>query len=298
VAPSMAGGEPIPCLLAGGLSFAPVDLFPEALRVKITDSPPPFAIEGLKFIPLRRFANALSAPLTWHSHTQTITMQVAGGPVHFNALPGLRFWKQSRIRTLSSFAPVTVEAKCVRAVDGDTIQLDNGEKVRYIGMDTPETKHPHKPVQVFGHEASAANRKLVEGRRVTLEYDVEKRDRYQRLLAYVHVGEVFVNAALLAEGYAQTSTYPPNVRYADMFSCIQRSAREGGKGLWGAEHAGDNTVSRSVGKYLGNNHSHIYHYPTCRWAQKISPQNAIWFESAAAARKAGYRACRVCKPPQ
>ena len=194
--------------------------------------------------------------------------------------------------------PDTVVATCVRVVDGDTIELDNGEKVRYIGMDTPETKHPYKPVEAFGYEASAANRKLVEGRRVTLEYDIEKRDRYGRLLAYVHVGDTFVNAALLARGYAQTSTYPPNVRYADMFSYIQRRAREVGKGLWGAPRPEDNTSPAPGGKYLGSKRSQIYHYPTCKWALKISPGNARWFDSAAQAHKAGYRPCRVCKPPQ
>ena len=298
VGSSALAAEPIPCLLAGGISFAPVDLLPAALRAEITDTPPTFDIEGLKFIPLRRFAGALAAPLTWAPQTQTITMQTEAGAVAFRGWPNLEFWKQPRIAALTGFAPVTVDAKCVRIVDGDTIQLDDGEKVRYIGMDTPETKHPYKPVEAFGHEASAANRKLVEGRRVTLEYDVERRDRYGRLLAYVYVGDVFVNAELLAQGYAQTSTYPPNVRYAHMFSYIQRSAREVGKGLWGAPQPEDNTTPDPAGKYLGSKRSHIYHSPTCKWALKISEQNAVWFDSAAQAREAGYRSCRVCKPPQ
>ena len=290
--------EPIPCLLAGGISFAPVDLLPEVLRGKITDTPPTFDMEGLKFIPLRRFANAIAAPLTWAPQTQTMTVQTQAGAVSFRAWPNLEFWKQPRITALVGFAPVTVAATCVRVIDGDTIELDDGERVRYIGMDTPETKHPYKPVEAFGHEASAANRKLVEGRRVTLEYDVEKRDRYRRLLAYVYVGDTFVNAELLAQGYAQTSTYPPNVRYALMFNSIQRHAREAHKGLWGASDSADDTASQSAGKYLGSKRSDIYHYPTCKWALKISPHNAIWFDSAAQARKAGYRPCRVCKPPQ
>jgi len=122
---------------------------------------------------------------------------------------------------------------CVRVVDGDTIVLDGGERVRYIGIDTPETKHPSKPVQWMGREASAANRRLVEGRRVRLEYDVERKDRYGRTLAYVWVGHVMVNERLVRAGYAKVSTYPPNVKHTDRFLRAQRKAKEAGRGLWG-----------------------------------------------------------------
>lgn len=104
------------------------------------------------------------------------------------------------------------ERTCVRVVDGDTIELDGRERVRYIGIDTPETKHPRKPVQWMGKEASEANRILVEGKRVGLEYDAERTDKYGRTLAYVYVGKVMVNELLVKAGYAQVSTYPPNVK--------------------------------------------------------------------------------------
>jgi len=120
-----------------------------------------------------------------------------------------------------------------RVVDGDTIVLSNGERVRYIGIDTPETKHPKKPVQYFGREASAYNKSLVEHKMVRLEFDVDKRDKYGRLLAYVYVGDTFVNAKLVEEGYAQVYTFPPNVKYADLFLKLQREARENNRGLWG-----------------------------------------------------------------
>jgi micrococcal nuclease len=122
--------------------------------------------------------------------------------------------------------------KVERVVDGDTIKLANGERVRYIGIDTPETKHPRKPVEYFGKEASAANKKLVEGKKVRLELDVQKRDRYGRLLAYVYVGDIFVNAWLVENGYAQVATYPPNVKYQKMFLKLQNEARASSKGLW------------------------------------------------------------------
>ncbi|MDP8904850.1 MAG: thermonuclease family protein [Chloroflexota bacterium] len=135
---------------------------------------------------------------------------------------------------------VTQAATVVRVVDGDTIrvQLDGVEyRVRYIGIDTPETVHPSRPVEWMGREASAANRQLVDGRTVILEKDVSESDRYGRLLRYVWLrdgaGWLMVNAELVARGFAQVSTYPPDVKYTDLFLDLQRAARDGGLGLWG-----------------------------------------------------------------
>ena len=134
-----------------------------------------------------------------------------------------------------------------RVVDGDTIELSSGEKVRYIGVDTPETVHPRKRVQFMGAEASAFNRQLVERKRVRLEYDVARRDRYGRTLAYVYVGRTFVNAELVRRGYAQVMTVPPNVRHADLFVALQREAREANRGLWEPD-AAEEWDSKTVGK--------------------------------------------------
>ncbi len=119
-----------------------------------------------------------------------------------------------------------------RVIDGDTILLANGERVRYIGIDTPETKHPYKAVERFGEEADLYNKKLVEKRWVRLEFDVEKRDKYNRLLAYVYLGDLFVNAKLVEDGYAQIYTFPPNLKYQELFLRLQRKARENERGLW------------------------------------------------------------------
>ncbi|HVL52937.1 MAG TPA: thermonuclease family protein, partial [Vitreimonas sp.] len=134
----------------------------------------------------------------------------------------------------------TETALVLRVVDGDTIQIDRGrgpERVRYIGVDTPETVHPSKPVEWMGNEASDANRALVEGREVVLERDVSETDRYDRLLRYVWVRDgadwTLVNLALLARGFAQVSTYPPDVKYVDLYLATQAAAREQGLGLWG-----------------------------------------------------------------
>ena len=128
-----------------------------------------------------------------------------------------------------------LEGLVVRVVDGDTIHVrigDRTEKVRYIGVNTPETHHPTRGVEAGGREAHEINRQLVTGRRVRLELDVQERDRYGRLLAYVWVGDVMVNAELVTRGYAQVMTVPPNVRYQSLFLAREREARESGRGLW------------------------------------------------------------------
>jgi micrococcal nuclease len=127
-------------------------------------------------------------------------------------------------------------AQVVRVVDGDTIEVEidgNEYTVRYIGIDTPETVHPSRGVEPFGPEASARNKQLVEGKTVRLEKDVSETDRFGRLLRYVYVDGVMVNATLVAEGLAQVSTFPPDVKYTDMFLELQEQAREDGIGMWG-----------------------------------------------------------------
>src|SRR5438128_5143336 len=131
--------------------------------------------------------------------------------------------------------PATLEGTVVRIVDGDTIHVrltDRVEKIRYIGVNTPEIHHPSKGEEPGGREAAEVNRGLVGGRRVRLELDVQTRDRYGRLLAYVWVGDTMVNAELVRLGYAQVMTVPPNVRYQDLFVKLQRQARDAHRGLW------------------------------------------------------------------
>lgn len=135
----------------------------------------------------------------------------------------------------SGQAPRTLTGQVVRVVEGDTIHVRIGariEKVRYIGMNAPELHHPTKGEQPGGREAAEANRKLVEGRAVSLELDVQERDKYGRLLAYVYVGDVMVNAELVGNGYAQVMTVPPNVKHQELFLKRQREARLLQLGLW------------------------------------------------------------------
>jgi micrococcal nuclease len=132
-------------------------------------------------------------------------------------------------------APRTLAGQVVRVVDGDLIHVrigDRIEKVRYIGVNAPEVHHPTAGAQPGGREATEANRRLVGGQTVRLELDVQERDRYGRLLAYVYVGNVMVNAELVAQGYAQVMTIPPNVQYQNLFLKLQREARLLQLGLW------------------------------------------------------------------
>jgi micrococcal nuclease len=134
-----------------------------------------------------------------------------------------------------------------RAVDGDTLLLENGERVRLIGIDTPEmheskklyrdserSKQDTKTIQEMGKRAAEFTRNLVEGKPVRLEFDVEKYDKYKRLLAYVYLVSdgTFVNARIIEEGYASVMTYPPNVKHTDEFVKLYRQARENNRGLW------------------------------------------------------------------
>lgn len=128
-------------------------------------------------------------------------------------------------------------ATVTRVVDGDTVEVSIGsssDDVRYIGIDTPESVAPGEPVECFGERASTFNERLVEGRRVRLVFDDERRDRYGRLLAYVYAGGAFVNAELVRRGFARTLTISPNTDHAGLFQRLEQAAGNAGRGLWGA----------------------------------------------------------------
>lgn len=155
-----------------------------------------------------------------------------------------------QVRCISPPAPSGLSAAVVtRVVDGDTIYVSvsrRREKVRLIGIDTPEVYPGEKlsrdvrsagtsraAIQALGRLSSEFTKRRLDGRNVGLETDVEKRDQYGRLLAYVWVSGQLFNMIILREGYAQVYTFPPNVKYAELFLACQREARENGRGLWG-----------------------------------------------------------------
>ena len=128
-----------------------------------------------------------------------------------------------------------LSAICIRAVDGDTIIVNIAgvkERVRLIGVDTPETKHPRKPVQRFGKEAYNFTWRMVEGKKVRLEFDQNQRDKYRRLLAYVYLEDgTFLNAEIIKQGYGHAYTRFP-FRHMQKFRNYEREARIRKRGLW------------------------------------------------------------------
>lgn len=173
----------------------------------------PFILTACKyFAPAATWANVTPGPPI----TRTVSPQHTASPA----------------RTAPA-AAAAVEAEVTYVFDGDTIAVriaGQEVRVRYIGIDAPESTYEHDP---FGPEATAKNRELVAGKRVRLEKDVSETDRYGRLLRYVYVGDVMVNAELVRLGYAQASSFPPDVRYQALFARLQQEARTAGRGLWG-----------------------------------------------------------------
>jgi micrococcal nuclease len=123
-------------------------------------------------------------------------------------------------------------ATVAAVIDGDTVTLTDKRKLRYIGIDTPETKHPTKGIQCFGIAASQENKRLVEGKTIKMQKDVSETDRYGRLLRYVWVDELFVNDYLARNGFALQATFPPDVRYTTQFREAADEARQKKRGLW------------------------------------------------------------------
>ena len=123
--------------------------------------------------------------------------------------------------------PNMITAQVTQVIDGDTIAIEGGEHIRYIGIDTPEKG------QRYYMEAWQANRELVEEKEVQLERDTSERDKYGRLLRYVYVDGVFVNAELVSLGYAEAKSYPPDIKHQSYLEELERKAKKEGKGMWG-----------------------------------------------------------------
>jgi micrococcal nuclease len=141
------------------------------------------------------------------------------------------------IATTSASLDTEEKFLVTKVVDGDTIILENGQTVRFIGIDTPETVDPRRPVGCFGKEASNKTKSLLTGKEVILKKDVSDTDKYQRILRYVYLplddGQtLFVNDYLVREGYAKNYTYPPDVKYNEQFLQAEKEARENKRGLW------------------------------------------------------------------
>lgn len=202
--------------------------------------------------------------------------------------------------------------KVIRVIDGDTIEIEGGERVRYVGIDTPETVDPRKPVQCFGIEASNKNKELVEGKMARLEKDITDRDKYKRLLRYVWIDDILVNQALVEQGFAKSYSYPPDIKYQDKFVAAEKKARENKLGLWTAcasettrttiitPSTTPTSVSDSSCVIKGNisaSGEKIYHMQGCGSYLKTAideSRGEKWFCTEADAQSAGWRKAFNC----
>lgn len=176
-------------------------------------------------------------------------------------------------------------------VDGDTIILQDGRHVRYIGINTPEIDHQTHRAEPMGDEALAVNRQLVDGRPLRLVYDREKTDRYGRTLAYVYRRDgLFVNAALLRKGSAHVLYRFPNSAQAEILLAAQRHAMEQGRGIWRFVDKNE-TPARP---YLGNRNSRRFHAPDCPLGKKTAATHRVWLKNRWKAFWHGYAPAKEC----
>lgn len=201
--------------------------------------------------------------------------------------------------------------RVTRVIDGDTIEIEGGERVRYIGIDTPETVDPRKSVQCFGVEASAKNKEMVLGKMVRLEKDRTDRDKYHRLLRYVWVDDVLVNLELVKQGFAYSYSYPPDIQYQDRLVRAQQEAREAKRGLWNlcpaalptqtaipATQENNSGGSCVIKGNISPSGEKIYHAPGCASYEKTridEGRGEKWFCNESEALDAGWRKALNCQ---
>lgn len=181
--------------------------------------------------------------------------------------------------------------KVVAVFDGDTVLLASGVKVRYLGIDAPETAHGDEPAGCYGDRARAENASLVMGRTVTLAYGERRRDVHGRLLAFVHLPDgLSVNEELVRRGAALVFRTEEGLSGLERFLALQREAMREGRGLWGA------CPADSSPPYAGNRRSFVFHRRSCPLAGDISRRNRVVISSRVEAFDKGYHPCRHCKP--
>jgi endonuclease YncB( thermonuclease family) len=182
------------------------------------------------------------------------------------------------------------EVTVTKVIDGHTVVLENGDTVRYIGIEAPALKKNEGGPQFYAREAARRNKSLVLMKKVRLEYDVQKKDSRGRILAYVYVKKTFVNGDLVRSGSARAVARPPNEKYKNLFAKYERDARARCVGLW------QEKKKESEEYYIGNKRAHVFHRPSCPLAARISEKNRIIFRNRTDPIKIGYVPCRKCRP--
>jgi micrococcal nuclease len=179
----------------------------------------------------------------------------------------------------------------LHVIDGDTIVLKNGTKIRYRGINSPEIPHKDTPGEPLGWESTKCNRQLVEGRLVRLVQDDEKSDRFGRLLAYVFLPDGrMVNEILVRKGLAFVCFSDKGSPFSKRLLAAQREAIDAGRGIWSIPPV------RPEPYYVGNRKSLQFHRPSCPYGKMMSKSNRIFFKSRSDACKAGFCRCKKCLP--
>ncbi|WP_317367021.1 stalk domain-containing protein [uncultured Tyzzerella sp.] len=258
----------------------------------------PIIVNGRTLVPVRLIAESFNETINWDQKNKTVAIG----------------------NNYENF--IYEEATVTKTVDGDTIEVDiNGNiyTVRLIGVNTPETKHPKKGVEYYGKEASNFTKNQLNGKKIYLQKDASDTDKYGRLLRFVwlnkpanitptkdEIEKNMFNSILVKNGYANVSTYPPNVGYQQNFIELEKIAREKNLGLWKnnniiTEISTENTTTNNIkqkpvietssntGKIKGNKNSKIYHLQHQQYYNKIKPENIVYFDTEQEAINAGYR---------
>jgi endonuclease YncB( thermonuclease family) len=191
---------------------------------------------------------------------------------------------------LPAYAAPT-RARIHSVTDGDTVILEGGSRVRYLGIDAPEVAHEEKPGDPLGDEAARYNRKLVSGRWVRLEFERQRQDDYGRLLAYVFLEDgTLVNRELVRQGLAYLCPKQRPLRYWDRLLEAQRQAMKEQRGLWSLP------LPRPEAVYVGNKRSGVFHRPSCPLGRSAKPSNRVQFKERNQAFFEGFCPCRQCRP--
>jgi micrococcal nuclease len=180
--------------------------------------------------------------------------------------------------------------KVVGVEDGDSITLENGRRVRYLGIDSPERGGPGKG-EYLAEEAYRFNRQLVRGQEVRLEYEAERLDRYQRLLARVYLKTgLWVNGEMVKKGLAQVLYQAPNTEKFEELLNLQRAAMDDRRGFW------SQALEETDSEYRGQRITRRFHRRDCADGQKIAARNSILFKQKKDAYGKGFSPCRKCRP--
>ncbi len=296
---------------------------------KLSMSVPPVSEQGRTLVPLRAIFESIGASVDWNQSTRTATgvkdgkeivlqlgnkfatinganveLDVAAKVINGSTLVPTRFVAESlgaKVDWDGNTRSVLIDSKYPhgkykvnRVVDGDTIKIDfNGkeESLRLIGVDTPESVHSDASKNVpEGKVASDYAKSMLEGKEVAIEFDVQERDQYGRLLGYVWINGQMFNKTLMSEGYAKVATYAPNVRYVDDFTKLQGQARGNKKGFWRGGEFGQPAPQTSENLVIAVS-GQKYHKSNCRTVKQIQQ-----YVTAEQAKSMGYEACKVCKP--